>query len=175
MVDKQELENAVASLKNDVKKAENHTILKIDRKLKAFKRTLKQMPGHEKTKRKMLKFAEEKNALKNIYKNPEKRRKIVKISTQDLIKVMASPKSTLEEKAIAKLLYQNDFLKQSIEKMKESLKLKEDDAEWLEILMRSGKKVQKQQSISEVENETDDEEEKYLSSPEKSNHISNSF
>ncbi|XP_055716491.1 claspin [Phlebotomus papatasi] len=139
MVNKQDLELAAMSLKKHAEKAKARTIIKIDRKVKAFKITLDKNPGNEKIRKKMAKFLEEKEALKTS-KRQESIKKIVKMSTQDCTKVMASPKSTVEERAIAKLLYQNANLQESIKKVKEKFDLKDDDSEWLELLLKPGRR-----------------------------------
>lgn len=63
-MNKQDLELAAMSLKKHAEKAKARTIIKIDRKVKAFKITLDKNPGNEKIKKKMAKFLEEKEVLK---------------------------------------------------------------------------------------------------------------
>ncbi|XP_059621397.1 uncharacterized protein LOC132265020 [Phlebotomus argentipes] len=143
MVDKDQLNTCIINLRGNVGKAKTRTIHKLTRKIKSFEVGKKKNPENKKLTTKIQKFVEEIAVLKKI-DQVDNVKKIFSYSGKPE-STMANVNATPLDRAIAKLIYNNEFLRNIIKKNKEALNLKDDDAEWKEKLLTMGKKKQAQQ------------------------------
>ncbi|GAB0097960.1 hypothetical protein DMENIID0001_136490 [Sergentomyia squamirostris] len=149
MVNKAELNTIVTQLRGHVKKAKVRSINKHVKRIRSFEHGKQKNPENKKLEAKIKKFGEEIEEFKKMH-NADTMKKIFIFNNKEIGKVMAKVGASVEERAIAKLLFMNEFLVKMINDYKKKLNLSDEDKEWKKELLKAGKKkVKKQKKLSE--------------------------